>query len=267
MDTAIGFIGAGSMAEALIRGLRGAGMDGAQILATNRSRRERLDHLRISWGIRVTPDKAEVCGSARTLILAVKPGDLAQAARELRPHLAPQHRVISVLAGVRCASVERHLDGAPVIRAMPNLPAAVMASATALAYGRRVGGDHRAAAVSLFSRLGQTVEVREEALDAVTAVAGSGPAYVYLFMEALIEAGVQAGLSPIVARDLALQTVYGAAKLVRETGSDPGDLRRRVTSPNGTTMAGLAALEEGGFTAAIGEAVRRATRRATELGR
>jgi len=267
METAIGFIGAGNMAEALIRGLRGAGTDGARILATNRSRRERLDYLSASWGIQVTPDKAEVCGSARTLILAVKPGDLAQAAQELRPHLVPEHLVISVLAGVRCASVEQHLGGAPVVRAMPNLPAAVMASATALAYGREVAGNHRAAAVSLFSRLGRTVEVREEALDAVTAIAGSGPAYVYLFMEALIEAGVQAGLSPNVARDLALQTVYGAAKLAKETGGDPGDLRRRVTSPNGTTMAGLAALEEGGFTAAVGKAVRRATRRATELGR
>ncbi|MBM3470208.1 MAG: pyrroline-5-carboxylate reductase [Armatimonadetes bacterium] len=267
MDAAIGFIGAGNMAEALISGLRSAGMDGAQILATNRSRRERLDHLSASWGIRVTPDKAEVCGSARVLVLAVKPGDLAQAAQGLRPHLVPEHLVISVLAGVRCSSVEHHLGGASVIRAMPNLPAAVMASATALAYGQGVADEHRVAAVSLFNRLGKTVEVREEALDAVTAIAGSGPAYVYLFMEALIEAGAQAGLSPTVARDLALQTVYGAAKLVRETGGDPGDLRRRVTSPNGTTMAGLAALEEGGFAAAIGKAVRSATQRATALGR
>lgn len=267
METAIGFIGAGNMAEALISGLRGAGVDGAQILATNRSRRERLDRLSASWGIRVTPDKAEVCGSARTLILAVKPGDLAQASQELRPHLVPEHLVISVLAGVRCASVEMYLGGAPVVRAMPNLPAAVMASATALAYGQGVTGIHRTAAVSLFGRLGQTVEVREEALDAVTAIAGSGPAYVYLFMEALIEAGVQVGLSRAVAQDLALQTVYGAAKLAIESGGDPGDLRRRVTSPHGTTAVGLAALEEGGFAPAIGEAVRRATRRATELGR
>jgi len=262
---AVGFIGAGNMAEALIGGLREAGVDGAQILATNRSRRERLDHLRQVWGIVTTPSKAELSAAATTLVLAMKPADLDQAMRELRPHITDRHLIISLLAGVRCASVEEYVDTSPVVRAMPNLSAAVLASTTALAYGRHAGAAHRAAARSLFARVGHTVDVGEDAMDAVTAVAGSGPAYVYLFMEALIEAGIHAGLPVQVARDLATQTVFGAAKLVKETNSDPAELRRRVTSPGGTTMAALTVLEARGFKMAIADAVRQAIRRAGEL--
>lgn len=265
VEEAIGFVGAGNMAEALIRGLRGAGVAGERIVVTNRSRRARLDDLHRSWGIATTSNKAEVCERSRTVVLAMKPADLDEAMGELRFYVTDRHLLISVLAGVRCAGVERYLDGTPVIRAMPNLAAAILASATALAYGRYAGSEHRAVAQSLFGRLGHTVDVSEDAMDAVTALAGSGPAYVYLFMEALIEAGREAGLSPQVARDLAMHTVLGAARLVIETGSDPGELRRRVTSPGGTTMAALQALEERGFKAAVWDAVRRATRRAQEL--
>lgn len=267
MQVPIGFVGAGNMAEALIRGLRDAGLEGHQILATNRSRRDRLEHLRRAWGIVTTPDKAEIAAAAGTLVLAVKPADLDQAMRELQPHVTDRHLFISLLAGVRCASVEGYVDGAPVVRAMPNLSAAVLASTTALAYGRHIADRHRAAARALFDQVGATVDVSEDAMDAVTAVAGSGPAYVYLFMEALVEAGIQAGLAPTVARDLAVQTVFGAAKLVKETGIDPADLRRRVTSPGGTTMAALTVLEARGFKLVIGEAVRQAIRRAGELAR
>ena len=265
MDSAIGFIGAGNMAEALIGGLRDAGVDGQFIVATNRSRRERLEHLTKAWGIVTTLDKAAVSAAANTLVLAMKPADLDQAMRELRPHVTDRHLIITLLAGVRCASVEQYVNGTPVVRAMPNLSAAVLASTTALAYGRHAEDTHRTAVRSLFDRVGETVDVSEEAMDAVTAVAGSGPAYVYLFMEALIEAGVQAGLSLSIARDLAVQTVFGAAKLVKETGGDPADLRRRVTSPGGTTMAALTVLEARGFKMAIADAVRQAIRRAGEL--
>jgi pyrroline-5-carboxylate reductase len=265
MEHAIGFIGAGNMAEALIRGLREAGLGGEVIVATNRSRRERLEYLAKAWGIATTPDKAAVSAAARTLVLAMKPGDLDQAMRELRPHVTERHLVISLLAGTRCASVERYLDGTPVIRAMPNLSAAVLASTTALAYGRHAREPHRAEARALFDRVGETIDVSEDAMDAVTALAGSGPAYVYLFIEALIEAGVQAGLAVETARDLAVQTVYGAAKLVKDTHGDPADLRRRVTSPGGTTMAALTVLEARGFKMAVADAVRQAIRRAGEL--
>jgi len=269
MQAAIGFIGAGNLAEALIRGLRDAGVDGGQIVATNRSRRERLAYLREVWGIATTPDKGEVSAAADVLVLAMKPADLDQAMRDLQPHITDRHLVISLLAGVRCASVERYMGErpTPVIRAMPNLSAAVLASTTALAYGRHASPERRTVARALFDRVGDTVEVSEDVMDAVTAVAGSGPAYVYLFMEALIEAGVQAGLPADAARDLAIQTVFGAAKLVKETAADPADLRRRVTSPGGTTNAALTVLEARGFKLAIADAVRQAIRRARELDR
>jgi len=265
VNSVIGFIGAGNMAEALIGGLREAGVGGSRILATNRRRRERLDHLRATWGITTTPSKAEVAAAADTLVLAMKPADLDDAMRELRPYIAGRHLLISLLAGVRCETVEQYLNGSPVVRAMPNLSAAVLASTTALAHGRHAASSHRATTRALFDLVGHTVDVDEDAMDAVTAIAGSGPAYVYLFMEALIEAGVHAGLSPEAARALAVQTVFGAAKLVKETGNEPADLRRRVTSPGGTTMAALTVLEARGFKTAVGEAVRQAIRRAGEL--
>jgi len=265
MDTAIGFVGAGNMTEAMIRGLRSAGIDGSRIFATTRSRVDRLEHLRATWGIVPVRDKAELSASAGTLILAMKPQDIDQAMTELRPHVTDRHLIITVMAGVPCAAVESYLNGTPVVRAMPNLPMAVLAATTALAYGRNAAADHRAAARSLFNLLGHTVEVGEEAMDAVTAISGSGPAYVYLFMEALIEAAVQGGLPPEVAKEMAVQTVYGAAKLVKETDSDPADLRRRVTSPGGTTMAALTVLEARGFKMNIGDAVKQAIRRAGEL--
>jgi pyrroline-5-carboxylate reductase len=269
MGSAIGFIGAGNLAEALIRGLRDAGVDGQQIVATNRSRRERLAYLRGACGIATTPDKGEVSAAADVLLLAMKPADLDEAMRDLQPHVTDRHLVISLLAGVRCASVERYLAEriTAVVRAMPNLSAAVLASTTALAYGRHASADRRMTARALFDRVGGTVEVNEDAMDAVTAVAGSGPAYVYLFMEGLIEAGIQAGLPAEAARDLAIQTVFGAAKLVRDTAADPADLRRLVTSPGGTTNAALTVLEARGFKLAITDAVRQAIRRAKELGR
>jgi pyrroline-5-carboxylate reductase len=261
----LGFVGAGNMTEAMIRGLRGAGVDGSSILATTRRRVDRLEYLRDTWGIVPIRDKAELSAAASTLILAMKPQDADEAMTELRPHITSRHLLITVMAGVPCASVEQYLNGTPVVRAMPNLPMAVLAASTALAYGRNAAPDHRAAARSLFDLLGHTVEVSEEAMNAVTAVAGSGPAYVYLFMEALIEAGIQGGLPPDVAKQMAVQTVYGAAKLVKETESDPADLRRRVTSPGGTTMAALTVLEAREFKLSIGDAVKQATKRAGEL--
>lgn len=266
MDTAIGFVGAGNLTEAMIRGLRGAGVEGSRIFATTRSRFERLEHMRTTWGIVPVRDKAELAASAATLILAMKPQDIEQAMTELRPHVTERHLIITVMAGVPCAVVESYLNSTPVVRAMPNLPMAVMASTTALAYGRSAAADHRASARALFDLLGHTVEVGEDAMDAVTAVAGSGPAYVYLLMEALLEAAVQVGLPPDVAKDLAVQTFFGAAKLVKETNADPADLRRRVTSPGGTTAAALAVFEARGVKEGIIDGVRRATERARELG-
>lgn len=266
MDATIGFVGAGNTTEALIRGLRAAGVDGARILVTTRSRLDRLEYLREQLGVVPARGKAELCTVASILILAMKPQDLKDAMAELGPLITGRHLVITLLAGVPCAAVEGYLHTTAVVRAMPNLPMAVGAAATVIAYGRNVTPRDKAAARALFALVGHVVELHEDTMNAVTAVSGSGPAYIYYLMEALIEAAIQAGIPPEAAGDLAVQTVFGTAKLVKETGANPADLRRRVTSPGGTTAAALAVLEERGFRAALIDAVLKATDRARELG-
>lgn len=265
MDGTLGFIGAGNFTEAMVRGLRGAGVDGARILVTTRSRFDRLERLRAAWGIVPVRDKAGLV-AAETLILAVKPQDLHETMAELSPLVTDRHVVITPMAGVSCATVEGYLNRVPVIRVMPNLPMAVNASITPMAYGRYAGPEPRQTAKALFQLVGEIVEVSEDLMDATTALSGSGPAYVYLLMEALVDAALQVGFSLDTAKDMAVQTIFGTAKLVKETGAEPADLRRRVTSPGGTTAAALAVLEERGFRAALIDAVLRATARAKELG-
>ncbi len=195
----------------------------------------------------------------------MKPKDVAEATQQLQPYVGPGHRILSVVAGLTLASLERAFPGLPVVRAMPNTPSAVREGVTAYALGRWAGQEDAQLARDLFGAVGAVVEVPEERIDLVTGLSGSGPAYVFFLVESLIEAGVRAGLPPQVARDLVVQTVFGAARMLRDTGEDPAELRRRVTSPGGTTMAGLGALEEHGVRGALVEAVQRATRRAREL--
>jgi len=266
MDGTLGFVGAGNFTEAMVRGLRGAGVDGSRILATTRSRFDRLERLCAAWGIVPVRDKASLAAAAATLILAVKPQDLNETMAELSPLVTDRHVVITPMAGVSCATVEGYLNRVPVIRVMPNLPMAVNASITPMAYGRYAGPEQRRTAKALFQLVGEIVEVSEDLMDATTALSGSGPAYVYLLMEALVDAALQVGFSLDTAKDMAVQTIFGTAKLVKETGAEPADLRRRVTSPGGTTAAALAVLEERGFRAALIDAVLRATARAKELG-
>lgn len=256
------------MAEAMVAGLVTSGVTFApSIVVTNRSRQDRLEALALRWGVRVTGSKAEVCASSDVVVLATKPADLPLALEQLQGLVTPRHLVISVAAGVPCAVVEQALGaGVPVVRAMPNTSCHVQESATALARGRWALEEHEQVARTVFGAVGQVVVVPEEWLDAVTGLSGSGPAYVYLLMEALAEAGVEAGLSPEVSLLLTRQTVLGAARMVLETGEDPALLRKKVTSPNGTTMAALKVLEEMGFVSALREAVRRAAARAREMG-
>ncbi|MDI3299146.1 MAG: pyrroline-5-carboxylate reductase [Bacillota bacterium] len=263
----LGLVGAGEMAEALIAGLVGSGrLEPGRILVNNRSNRARLEHLRSRWGVRTTQEKAALA-EAEVLVLAVKPADAAEALAQLRPHVRDGAALVSVVAGLRTEAVLARLGrDLPVVRAMPNTPSRVGEGATALAAGRLAGERELALARQLFAGVGRVVEVEEGALDAVTGLSGSGPAYVFLLLEALIDAGVKQGLEYAVARELALQTVFGAAKMARERGEDPARLREEVTSPNGTTVAGLAALEQGGFRQALEAAVGRATARARELG-
>ncbi len=262
----VGMIGAGNMAEALLRGAFDAGvLTPAQCLVTNKSNDERLARLRRAWPVRTTRDKALLLTESDVVILAVKPHDMPTVLSEIAPHAASRHLVISVAAGVPTEMIESRLGDIPVVRAMPNTSTAVRASATAIAAGRHAGPGHLAIARSLFEAVGWVGVVPESLLDVVTAVSGSGPAYVYVLAEALVESGEQAGLPRDLAQILVAQTVLGAGKMLTETGDGPGVLRDRVTSPGGTTMAGLEALEKGGLRAAVHAAVTRAADRAREL--
>lgn len=264
-DKTIGFLGYGNMAEALIRGL-------VRVVAPDRigasgPRAERADTLRERYGILATTDNLELCRRSDVLVLSVKPQILARVLLQVRDHLRPNALLISVAAGVSVASIESHLpEGPRVIRSMPNTPALVQTGATAIAAGSRATEDDLAIARLIFDAVGITVTLDESQIDAVTGLSGSGPAYVFLILEALADAGVKVGLARRNAQRLAAQTVMGAAKMLLDTDEHPGRLKDMVTSPGGTAIVGLHTLEEGGLRTTLINAVESATRRARELG-
>jgi pyrroline-5-carboxylate reductase len=264
----IGFIGAGNMAEALIRGLvRGGHVAGDRVIASAR-RPERLDELRAAYGIGTTLDNREVARRADIVVLSVKPQILHKVLREVGDQIRPGTLAISIAAGVDTEAIEEALaDTVRVVRAMPNVPATVGAGATGIAAGRRASADDLATARAIFDAVGITVTLDEIHLDAVTGLSASGPAYIFLILEALADAGVKVGLSRRDAQRLAAQTVMGSAKLLLDTDEHPGRLKDMVTSPGGTAIAGLHTLEEGGLRTTLINAVETATKRARELGR
>ena len=264
----IGFVGAGNMAEALIRGLvRGGHVPEARVTASA-PRRERLDELVASYGIRVTTSNREVVQAANLVIFSVKPQILDKVLREVADQMSPGTLVISIAAGVDTEAIEAVLpDGVRVVRAMPNTPALVGAGATAISPGRHASEADLATARAVFDAVGITVTLDESHLDAVTGLSGSGPAYIFLILEALADAGVKMGLSRRNAQRLAAQTVMGSAKMLLETDEHPGRLKDMVTSPGGTAIAGLHTLEQGGLRTTLINAVETATKRARELGR
>jgi len=267
-EKTIGIIGAGSMSEALIRGLCNSGVPSNQVIVTNKANRERLEELSRRFGIRATRDKAELVGAADLLIIAVKPKDIADLLREIGSLVRSGQVIISVAAGVHTSFIEERLTpGVEVIRAMPNTSCLVKESATALCRGVSAGDTAEYISREVFASVGKVIPVSEAMLDAVTGLSGSGPAYVYLMIEAMVEAGERMGLTRDVSHTLAVQTVFGAAKMLKDTGESPEYLRRRVTSPGGTTMAGLEVLAEKGFPQAVIQAISRATERSQELGR
>jgi pyrroline-5-carboxylate reductase len=250
-------VGGGRMGEALIGGLLAAGWDGIGVVEKVDDRRRELAARFPS--VRVERDPVEADGA----VVAVKPNDV----RSVCEALAGTKRVLSIAAGVPIATLEAGLGtGTAVVRAMPNTPALVGAGAAAIAAGSAAGEADLAWAESILGAVGSVVRVAEPLLDAVTGLSGSGPAYVFLVAEALIEAGVLNGLPRDVSVALATQTVLGAARLLTETGDTPETLRAQVTSPGGTTAAGLHALESAGVRAAFLDAVTAATRRSRELG-
>ncbi|HTY19442.1 MAG TPA: pyrroline-5-carboxylate reductase [Myxococcota bacterium] len=266
----IGFLGAGAMGEALAGGLVAAGVPADHLRAADpdAAQRERIAR---ALGIEVSAENAAVVRQSDIVVIAVKPTVVARALNGLRKEVSGALGAplwISIAAGVSLARLAADLPpGARIVRAMPNTPALVRAGATAFAANPSATAADRATAKAIFESVGFAWEAPDEALlDAVTGLSGSGPAYVFVFLEALADAGVRAGLPRDAAHRLACQTVLGAAKLALESGQHPGQLKDRVTSPGGTTIAGLARLEAGGFRAAVLEAVDAAARRSRELG-
>jgi pyrroline-5-carboxylate reductase len=264
----IGFIGAGNMAEALIRGLIKGGHVAAERIIASAPRMERLDALARSYAIQITTDNCEIARKAGFIVLAVKPQILDKVLREIGDQLASGTLVVSIAAGVDTATIEEAVpDGVRVVRAMPNTPALVGAAATAISPGKHADQADLAMVRAMFDAVGITVVLDESHLDAVTGLSGSGPAYIFLILEALADAGVKVGLSRRDAQRLAAQTVMGSAKLLLDTDEHPGKLKDMVTSPGGTAIAGLHTLEQGGLRTTLINAVETATKRAKELGR
>jgi pyrroline-5-carboxylate reductase len=266
IDSSFAFLGAGNMAEALIKGLLRAGTKPERIVATVR-RAERIIELSKAHGIRVNTDNVSAAKDADVVVLCVKPQAMAKLVTQIAPVVVPSKLVVSIAAGVPIAAIERKLPPpARVVRAMPNTPALVGLGATALAAGAHATDEDLGFAQRLFDAVGITTVVDEGLLDAVTGLSGSGPAYMFLVIEALSDAGVKVGLSRHVALRLAAQTVLGSARLLIETQAHPGYLKDQVTSPGGTAIAGLHTLEAGGLRTTLIDAVEAATKRAKELG-
>lgn len=262
----IGFIGAGNMAEAMIRGLVRTGLVGGERLLASDVRQDRLDEVARRHQIQPVSDNSLLVKRSDVVILAVKPQNMAQVLKEIAP-VAAEKLFISIAAGVPTSAIRAYLPKtARLIRVMPNTPALVLEGATAIAGAEGLEPGDLEIAKEIFSAVGRVVVLDEKHLDAVTGLSGSGPAYVAMVIEALADGGVLMGLDRQTAATLAAQTVLGAAKLLIETGLHPGALKDMVASPGGTTIHGIAALEEGGLRQAFIRAVQRATERSRELG-
>ena len=255
------------MAEALIKGLLAAGLVKPEQIWGSDPRPSRCQQLKQQYGINMTTHNIDVVRRASMIMLSVKPQVLLPVMDEVAAHLKPRCLCISIAAGVPLQVLESHLPkGTRVVRVMPNTPALVGAGATAIAAGSTATEDDIKLAQQIFGAVGFTVVLDEDQLDAVTGLSGSGPADMFLVIEALSDAGVKVGLSRYNALALAAHTVLGSAKLLLETGQHPGHLKDMVTSPGGTAIAGLHTLEAGGLRTTLINAVEAATRRSRELG-
>jgi pyrroline-5-carboxylate reductase len=263
----IGFVGAGNMAEALIKGLLAAGAAKTQVLASDHTA-ERVSYVHAAYGVATTEDNREVVRRADIVVLAVKPQIVPRVLDEIADAVTAEKLVVSVAAGVPIEAIEAHLhQRSRIVRVMPNTPALVQAGAAAIVAGAHATEGDLATARTIFDSVGVSVVLDDEGLmDAITGLSGSGPAYIFVIIDALADAGVRVGLSRDVALALAAQTVLGAAKLLIETGEHPGALKDKVTSPGGTAIAGLHTLEQGGLRTTLINAVEAATRRSRELG-
>jgi pyrroline-5-carboxylate reductase len=268
------FLGAGQMAEALIRGVLRAGLlSPGEIMATD-VRASRLETLGAELGIRTDADNGAAIGFGRLVLVAVKPQDVAGLMAEVGSKLTPEHVVVSIAAGVTISQIEQAIETSGigprptvrVVRVMPNTPALVGAGMAAVALGRYANPDDGELVRELMSAVGQAVMLPEYQLDAVTALSASGPAFVAIFVEGLIDAGVRVGLTRDIATTLAVQTVLGTAQMMQSVGHHPAVIKDMVTSPAGTTIVGVHALEVGGLRGTVMNAIVAAYERSRQLG-
>jgi pyrroline-5-carboxylate reductase len=262
----IAVIGTGKMGGILVQAFLQSGLIPPTQLTATVAHTERADSLSTLFGIPVTTDNLAAARDADIILLGVKPQQMADVVRQIAPALYPNKLLISFAASVKTSAIEAATGGRiPVIRAMPNTPAKLGAGITAISRGGYVTDEQMALAEAIFSTVGRTVIVDEKHMDAVTGLSGSGPAFLYIIIEALAEAGVNVGLPRDTATLLAAQTAFGAAKMVLETGSHPALLKDEVTTPGGCTVDGILELEEGGLRVTLIKAVKRATERARQL--
>lgn len=269
-DTIV-FYGAGSMAEAIVRGMIARSVIASDnIIMLNRSSSERLAELRSRYGIRGSNDpeqKKDILRNAQVIVLAMKPKDAAEALRGLAPLLSPDQLIVSVIAGLTIRTIQALLGTAqPVVRTMPNTSSTIGLGATGIAFSKEVDDSGRRLALNIFESVGITSVIDEERMEILTGISGSGPAYIYYMMEAMIAAGIRGGLSPEQSSELTVQSVLGAARMVQQTGEEPAALRKKVTSPNGSTQAAIEALEQGDFFETVITAVNRCAERSREMG-
>jgi len=268
----LGFIGGGNMTEALLKGLLASSSVGPKDILVSDLLSDRLEYLNKEYKVKITDDSRKLVQKSDILILAVKPQVVGKVLESFSDVVDKHKIIISVAAGISINFIEDILDREgknkiSVIRTMPNTPALVQEGATAICGGGHSSKLDIKIAHHIFKAIGQTVAIEETHMDAVTGLSGSGPAYIFMIIEALSDAGVKVGLSREVSNILTIQTILGSAKLARDGGKHPGELKDMVTSPGGTTISGLHMLEEGGVRTALMNAVERATQRSRELGK
>ncbi|MHA6259564.1 pyrroline-5-carboxylate reductase [Sporosarcina sp. CAU 1771] len=262
------FVGAGSMAEAMIGGIVEQGaIEPKNVFVMNKSDDERLVSLSNKYGVSAVDTERKLLGKADLIILATKPKGIKQVMSDILPYLSDTAAVLSVIAGISIQTLETGLGNRPIARAMPNTSATIGKSATGIAWNDAIREGMKQPVLDLLAAIGMVKEVEEDQLHLVTALSGSGPAYVYYLAEALEEAAISQGLSKDIARSLIIQTLEGSAVMMRKTGEEPAELRKHVTSPGGTTEAGLQLLEKRAFKKIIAECLSQAETRSRELGK
>lgn len=268
MDKKVAFIGAGSMADAIISGIMYKELlNSSQITVTNKNNRERLKRLEEKYQIRIMKNKEIELNEADIIVLSTKPYDLKEAVYSIKPYIRPEQIIISVIAGISTDEITALIEkDNPIIRAMPNTSASIGFSATALTAGTYASNEHLRVAEELFTGIGATAIVDEKDMHIVTGISGSGPAYFYYMVEAMESAAIESGLDKETARLLITETVVGAGEMLKQSEEPAADLRRKIMSPAGTTEAGINTLDKNNFKQIIMECVRSAEKRSMELG-